>query len=306
MNRSPLPAPPPAWLPVGCGLIAFAVAAAVFWSFDDPWTLRGDNKAIMFPMNLEAFRIWSEGRAPEWSGGFWFGFPLLADPTSLSLYWPNLLAYLATPAPHLRAYDLSTAAHAGILVGGVVWLLALLGVRRWIAAFGGLLILLMPMHVWYASAMITGYAPVCWWPLMLVAAEMLSRPGPRLGYLVLAWIALGSCALVYPEFALYGGCVSTLWLLTRSVGVALATRVALAVLVGIGGLALAAPQLLPTLYYLPDTTRAGEIVLIAARATPAGAAQNHAPGGGLRPRQAASRVGCRALDRTQGRNRPWR
>ncbi len=254
MSR-PAPAVTPLRLSLLAGFLAFLVAATVFWSFDAPFTLRGDNQAILFPMNLEAYRSWSEGTAPQWTSGLWFGFPLLADPTSMSLYWPNFVGFLATEHPHFRAYDLATAFHAAVLVTGTVWLLGLLGARRSVCLFGGLLILLAPMHVWYASSMITGYAPVCWWPLMLVAAEMLARPGPKLRYLILGWIALGSCAYVYPEFAFYGGLLAGGWLVSRSLGTPLPQRVGLAGLLGAGSLALTAPQLLPTIRFLPETTR---------------------------------------------------
>lgn len=245
------------WLPVIAGAVAFASACAVFWSFEHPWTLRGDNKVVMYPMNLDAFRAWMSGRVPEWSDGFWGGFPLLADPTSMSLYWPNFLFFFATPEPHLRAYDLATAFHSAILVSGVVSLLQLLGARPVAALLGGLLIFIAPMHVWFASSMITGYAPVAWWPWMLVAAERLSLHGLRLGSLVLGWVSLASCALVYPEFALYGGIFATLWVLTRNHR-PLSQRIVCALLLGLGGIALAAPQVLPTALFVPDTTRSAQ------------------------------------------------
>ncbi len=241
-------------LAIGAGLVAVGLACAVFWSFDDPWTLRGDNKAVMFPMNLDAFRFWMSGRVPEWTDKFWGGFPLLADPTSMSLYWPNFLGFLLTPEPHFRAYDLATALHSGILVSGVVYLLRILGVRPLASLFGGLLIFVAPMHVWYASSMITGYAPVAWWPWTLVAAELLSRRGRALGPLALGWISLASCALVYPEFALYGGTTAAAWLLTRKLR-PFYQRVLCTIALGLGGLALAAPQLVPTLLFFPETTR---------------------------------------------------
>ncbi len=246
------------WLAAVAGVSATLVALAVFGSFDSPWTLRGDNKAVMFPLNLEAYRQWTSGYAPEWSDGFWSGLPLLADPTSMSLYWPNFLAFLLTPEPHLRAYDLTTALHAGILVSGTITLLRILGTSASASLFGGILIFAAPMHVWYASAMITGYGPVVWWPWMLVAAEMLSRNGPVLRYYCLGWLALASCAVIYPEFAFYGGVVCSCWLVTRRTGLTVPTRLFRAAVLGLGGVALAAPQLLPTVLLLPDTTRGSE------------------------------------------------
>lgn len=245
-------------LAVGAGLVAFAVAAAIFWSFEDPWTLRGDNKAVLFPMNLDAWRIWLTGHPPEWTDKIWAGFPLLSDPTSMALYWPNAIGFLLTPEPHLRAYDVATAFHAGILVAGVVFLLRLLEVRVSAALLGGVLIFMAPMHVWYASSMITGYAPVTWWPWMLVAAELLARRGFAFGPLVLGWVALASCALVYPEFALYGGAAAAAWLLTTRYR-PFHQRLLLCLVLGVGGIALAAPQLVPTVLFLPETTRGTDL-----------------------------------------------
>ena len=236
------------WCPAFCGLAAFAIVAGVFFVLDEPWTLRGDNMGTVFPMNLEAFRAWSSHRAPEWSG-FWFGFPLLSDPISMSLYWPNLLAFLATDAPYLRVFDLATALHSGVLVAGVVWLLELLGVRRSVSLFGGALILLAPMHVWYGSSLLASYAAISWWPWALVAAEQLSRRGPRGRFFVLGWIALASSLVASPVLGVCGGLVAAGWVATRSLGVAWYRRAAFAAVLVVGGTALAAPQLVPAVFF---------------------------------------------------------
>lgn len=240
------------WFPLLAGSLAFAVTCGVFWCFNDPWTLRGDNKAVIFPMNLEAFRMWMSGRPPEWSDGFWAGFPLLSDPTSLSFYWPNLLAFMA--APQFRAFDLSTAMHAAILVAGLVHLLLMLGTRPAAALIAGALMLIAPMHLWFASAILTLYAPVAWWPWLLVAAEYLGRDGLSWRAILLGWLALATSALVFPEFAFYGGVVAVLWLLS-DVRRGFFDRARSAVVMGAGGVALAAPQLMPALSLLADTMR---------------------------------------------------
>ncbi len=245
------------WLPALAGCLAFSVSCATFWCFEHPWTLRGDNKAVIFPMNLAAFRSWMSGYPPEWSDGIWAGFPLLADPTSLSLYWPNFIWYLLTPEPHLRAFDLATAFHCAILVAGLVHLLRMLGVGTAAALLGGLLIAIAPMYPWQASAIFTVYAPVAWWPWMLVAAERLSRDGMRLSSLLLGWLSLATCAFVFPEFALYGGVVASLWLISGGLR-PLRQRLVAAAVFCLGGVVLAAPQLLATATLLPDTMRGAE------------------------------------------------
>lgn len=232
-------------------------ACAFYFSFDDPWTLRGDNKAALYPLNLTAYRSWLSGYAPEWSGGLWSGYPLLSDPTSGSLYWPNFLFFLLTPEPHLRAYDLATAFHLALMTAGTVRLLQALGASPTASVFGGMLNLLAPAQLWRGTGILHSYAPLAWWPWLFLAAERLSRSGThRLGApMFIGWLALSSQALYYPEFALYSGIVAALWLLTRSGELALRERVLRAATLSVGGLALAAPQLLPTALYQSGTIR---------------------------------------------------
>ena len=66
-------------LPAIAGLGAASVVLAFFATFDEPWALRGDNKLIHFPMQLEAYRIWMDGRVPFWTDSIWMGYPLLAN-----------------------------------------------------------------------------------------------------------------------------------------------------------------------------------------------------------------------------------
>jgi hypothetical protein len=250
------------WLCLATGGTAFLIVAAFFYSFEAPWTLRGDNMVALFPMNLGAYQSWLHGYAPEWSGGLWAGFPLLSDPTSGSLYWPNFpFFWLASDS--LRAYDLSTAFHAALLTAGSVRLLQALGASPTAALFGGLLSLLAPTQQWFAAAILHSYSPLAWWPWLFLAAERLSRPATRAWgtAMWLAWLALASQGLWYPEFALYSGVLALLWLLTRNNGLPFRHRLGRAVLLGVGGLALAAPQLVPTVLYLASTSREASIPL---------------------------------------------
>ena len=229
------------WIALAAGVAAFLAVCAFFFSFEMPWTMRGDNMVALFPMNLDAYQSWLRGIAPEWSGGLWGGFPLLSDPTSGSLYWPNFFFFALTPEPHLRAFDLSTAFHAALLTAGSVRLLQALGASPTAAVFGGLLTLLAPTQQWFASAILHSYAPLAWWPWLWLAAERLSQPDRRVlsGAMLLGWIALASQGLWYPEFALYSGVLAGLWLLTRRAGLPFAQRIGRAVLLGVGGLVLA-------------------------------------------------------------------
>lgn len=254
------------------GLAAFAAVSAFFFAHEAPWTLRGDNMVALFPLELAAWQSWLAGHVPDWSGGLWAGFPLLSDPTSGSLYWPNLLCFALTPSPHLRAFDLATALHAALLVAGSVRLLQALGVAPAAAVFGGLVTLAAPTQQWFASAILHSYSPFAWWPWLWLAAERLAHPTTRVrsGAMLLGWLALATQGLWYPEFALYSGLVAGAWLLTRNVGLPPGRRLARAALLGLGGLALAAPQIVPTAFYLASTDRGaalplGEAALVAFR-----------------------------------------
>src|SRR5262249_23670111 len=86
---------------------------------------------------------------------------------------------------------------------------------------------------------------------------------PLVGHsMAMGWIALAAQAIAgVPEQAFYGGSVAALWLLTRRTGLGLCRRIGRILFLAAGALALAAPQLLPTAYYLPTTWRAEAPVL---------------------------------------------
>lgn len=249
----------PWWPTLLASFAGFAFALFFVLSFDEPWTLRGDNKAVFYPMTLEAFRGWMDGHVPEWAG-IWLGFPLLADPSSFALYWPNLLAFLATPEPHARAYDLATAVHAGLLAGGITRLLQALRVTPGVAIFGGFLAFLAPLHHWHAAGEFSLFGGAVWFPWIFLCAERLGRNDvPTVsGPLVLGWVCLASDAILFPEYAFYAGLFAGVWLLVRG-DAPLPVRLGRAAFLGGGGLALAAPQLVPTAFFAPLTTRAGEV-----------------------------------------------
>ncbi len=240
------------------GVVAALAAGAFFFSRDLPFTLRLDNELVHFPMTLEAYRRWTAGEIPAWSDGLWSGFPLLADPVTAGFYPLHLLAFLVTPEPHLRAFDLATALHAGVLVAGVVAVLGALGAGREARVLGALLAFLGAQFHWWACGFLPSFAALAWWPWGVLAAERLAAPAAAVGPIAL----LGSAALAaqalagYPEFALYGGSLAVLWLVTRGTGVPLARRLARAVFLVAPALMLAAAQVLPSALEVHDTVRA--------------------------------------------------
>jgi hypothetical protein len=247
------------WLALATGAAAALAWGAWFGSFERPWTLRGDNALGILPMWAEAFRQWSEGRVPGWTNGQWGGFPLATDSQATSFYPPTLLAFALVPHPHLRALDLATALHFGILAAGSFRLAAELGAGRVAALFAAGLVLLAPQVLWWTSFS-TAFAALCWWPWLFLAAERLLRPGrSALRDALLGSLALGAQALAgYVEFAFYGGCIAGLWILCAASPLGVASRLRRAFLLGAAGCLLAAPQLVPTLLELGGTERAAE------------------------------------------------
>jgi len=239
------------------GVAAGAIAAAAFWSVGHPWTLRFDNEVVVYPMTLEAYRRWMAGEVPAWSNGLWAGFPLLAEPQTAGFYVPHLLPFWLTPDPHLRAFDLATALHAGILVAGIVRLLGEFAAPPAVALFGGALALLSGEFQFWAAGFLPWLAAVSWWPWMLLAAERLAHPEAALGRA----LALGSATLAaqllagHPEPTLYGATFAGLWLVTRQAGLPLRRRLARVVSLGVLAALLAAPQLLSSAVEMRDSTR---------------------------------------------------
>ena len=246
--------------PVAVGTAVAALVAAVMLASEQPWTLHGDNRFIHYPMTLAAYRSWLAARIPEWSGGLFLGYPLLADPVTAALYPPHLLAFAVTPPPHLRAYDLATALHAGLLAAGSLVLLRLLGAGFLVAVFGAALALASPFTHWWAHGFLPQWSSLAWWPWVFVAVEGLSRPGRSTfgAYAMLGWVALASQVLVgYPEYALYSGTAAAAWLFTRRGGPSLRARLARVSVLAAGGAAIAAPQLLPTWVTARESLRSG-------------------------------------------------
>jgi hypothetical protein len=232
---------------LGAGIAWAAVSAILMTALDRPATLGLDNATSIFPLTLEAFRSWTAGRLPEWTDLFWGGAPLIGHGLGGALYLPHGVAFLRTPSPHLRAFDLAAAMHTGWMVGGTVVLLGELGVASWVALAGASLTALSAFVAWTAIAWLPGFVSLAWWPWLMVAAERLARrPTGIGGPLLLGWVALAAQVHAgFPEHAFYGGIIAAGWVMTASGPVTRWRQLTRVVLLGLGALALAAPTLWP-------------------------------------------------------------
>jgi len=242
---------------IGVGLLASAVALAFFSTFDEPFALRGDNKFVHFPMKLEAWRQWASGTLPVWTNGLWSGFPLLGDATTGAFYLPHALAFLVTPDPHLRAFDVASALHVGWLAAGCVLLLRRLGCGDAAATLAAVLSLLVS-HVLGWTTYLPGFSALAWWPWVLVGADRLARARARVPReVVLASLPLGAQVLAgYPETAMYAGCTAVAWILLTPSDLPETGRLLRCVALGGAATLLAGPQLVPGAYATLDSTRA--------------------------------------------------
>jgi hypothetical protein len=246
-------------VPLAVGTVAGCVVGIATWRSTRPWTLMLDTGNVYLGQTVPAFRTWITGRVPEWSDLLWGGLPILADPTSAALYAPHLVSLLLSGSEPLRFFDVALALHVGLFTAGSAMLLRTLGVGSAWVAFGGVLAALCPFAYFCGRAFFVVFGAQAWWPWAFVAAELLTRPAtPHLGIaMTLGWVALAAQVFVgFPENAAYCGVVTILWVLTRRSGLAWGARVRRLVVLGVGAGALAAPQLLPTLAFLPLSHRA--------------------------------------------------
>jgi hypothetical protein len=237
-------------------VVAAVVASGWILTRPQPFALGGDNATLLHPLLADAYRQVRAGRLPLWTAGRWGGSPLLGDPTPGALYPPYYLGFAVSPLPHPRALDVVVCLHLIFFACGVVWLLRVLGVRPAVALLAAALAVLNPTIVTIARSWIHYWTAMAWWPWLWGAAALLAggaRPAA-------AWLATAALAAQvyagYPQFALYSGTVACLWIVTAP-GPHRRRRAALAAVVGLGAVALAAPQVLPALDMTRGSMRAG-------------------------------------------------
>lgn len=109
--------------------------------------------------------------------------------------------------------------------------------------------------------LIPQWAALSYWPWLLVAAERLRSADTSAvgGYAWLGWLSIaGQIMGGYPEFAIYSGLVAAVWIVGLPSARSLWSRLLRTASLGLGGLALGAPQLLTTASVLAQSSR-GEL-----------------------------------------------
>ena len=245
------------WFALSLAVIVSVVSGAAFFWSNDPWTLLNDNRTTIFPLVTDAFHIWTSGRIPIWTGSYYAGYPLLAEPTAGVFYLPHLLSFSLSPHPHLRAFDISSVLHLGLLASGTFVLARRLGAAR-IASLLSVALMMMSVYVFIYLAFYHHYfVALCWFPWLLASADALARNERGWG----RHVVFGSLALAlqvlggYAQLALYTGLIAAAFLLVGRSVVPMRSRLwRCALLLGCAGL-LAGANAIPTWMELPYAFR---------------------------------------------------
>ncbi len=230
--------------------IALALFAPAIFGGQVP-TFR-DFTNIFLPFKLHAARAIAGGTLPLWTREPAFGVPFLANYQSGVLYPPSAIVYLW---PNALGVGLYLAAHFWIAGLGMDALLRRRGLPSRARLFGAL--------VWMLGGVMISIAPwghlavACWIPLSIAAAEDFVTDARALRF---AWLvtlltlqALGGAPETFVQGTVLVGAGA---ILARSPASGAKWRaVALVGLAGVLALALAAPQLLPTIEYVSQTAR---------------------------------------------------
>lgn len=257
-RRFDLPLPSPATLPALAGLLAVALFLYRDAVFGGRVIFRRDVSMVWLPQ-VEAFvRSVSAGGWPLWDPFSGFGRPLLADPRAEVLYPLTWLNFILSPRVY---YALFVVAH---MVFSGCGLLAL--ARRWRTSRAGAFV---AAALWCASGpffsltlMWHHLAGAAWIPWMFVALDRAldsGRPRDALlaGLTLAGQIVAGSpdlTALTLPALGVYVLVRRPDWRARASARPTPAWRTALLALAF--GLALSAPQWLPTLEWAHRSARA--------------------------------------------------
>ncbi len=248
------------WRQVAGGLLVIGAVTALVagWLFTGG-TLMGQDTATFF---LPVFSLLGErlraGHLPVWNPYQFSGAALLADPESGWFYWPAMILFTIFPA--LLAAQIFLVVHLLLAAFGSFFLGRLLGFSVLGATAAGL--------AYELNGLVLGRSVCCpvylqtaaWLPICLIAAELALVAGTwlrRLGWwwlgafavsqVIAAWLGQGTyyVLLVFMGYVVYRGVIEPVS--TRPAGwrQRLGTTAFTGIVIGGGGVALAAAAILP-------------------------------------------------------------
>lgn len=217
----------------------------------------GDHSYVNIPLRAAARAAVQQGDLPLWSKALACGTPLLAQGEASVFYPGNLLTYL--PVDLLRAYGWTVLVHHVLLGWSTHALLRLSGARARTAAVLSALVMLAP-YVLYNLPTSNFFQSFWLAPATLACWEVARRGRPVLGGTLAAACVGLNLLLGRPELVAYTwtalGVVALAQLLASADRrAALRTTVLFGALGVAGGVGLGAVQLLPTVEFIPASTR---------------------------------------------------
>jgi len=218
--------------------------------------LQGDLIQLVAPAGAATRRAFADGRWPLWNEAAGAGMPLLADPQA-QVFEPLVLAALPFGVP--QAAGVSAALRVLVALLFTLLLLRRLGLGDGAALFGSLAWGLGGfLSLWLGWPLANSGA---WLPAVLYGVVRVTDRGGRRDVLLLAVATFGLLSGGHPETILYSLLLAGALLAVRTAGGRGAgwggrKKAAAALLLAAG---LAAPALVPTFAYLPQTLRAARL-----------------------------------------------
>jgi hypothetical protein len=219
--------------------------------------LQGDLLQLITPSLAAVREAYAAGRWPLWNPRVGIGMPLLADPQAQAA---APLVLLSSPLPVWRAAGVTAALRVWLALVFGFLLLRRQGLHRGPAlagafgfGLGGFLLLWLGWPLANTAALL---------PVLLYSLVRCDQEGGRRDFLLLALATFSLLTAGHPETIVYALALALAFLLDRAFRRTAGTRRELLLGAGLAmllGAATAAPVLLPTLEYLPQTLRAARL-----------------------------------------------
>lgn len=264
-----MPARPAFLSRIAAAAVLVLIWAAFFWRVLTPNPAdrltfqQGDFTLQFLAYRQIAFASLAQGGLPTIAECLYAGHPFQADPQAQLLYPPVLGAMLIGRALGwetypLRALEFEVMLHTLLAAAGAYAFLRTLSLRRTAAVFGS--------SVFAYGGFMTGYAMLqtgiletaAWLPFAFLALRrLIDAARPRRMIAALAGVLAIALTAGHPQtllFMLYAGALAWLWWTRGHSRIAQLKRIAPAGILAVG---LSAIQLVPSVLFMIDSTRAG-------------------------------------------------
>jgi hypothetical protein len=253
------------WKPA-VALCLLSIISLLFFhqlAFSGKILARGDTLEYFYPYWDARNAAFRDGRLPQWTPNLFLGAPLLANP-QIGAYYP--LNWLTAPFRAPTAISLSILAHSALAAFGACWLYREAVSKRWLPALTAGVVYAFSGHLGAHVEQINQLQGLAWMPVLFALYQRALRSDrPARDLLALAIIWTLQIFSGHTQTVFISGLGLSLFALAQASGAggrgARLKAVRRALLILGGGfalaLALALPQLLPSLELLRLSNRSG-------------------------------------------------